>query len=402
MSEQWRVYVLQPRASGREGKNLRLKAQPPAALRDSGVEPRRKTAGTDDPAEAQKAADAWARLLNSSAFSGEDPLVIDVIEKHLAWREAGGQTADSTLVAYRATLRRLRPLLAGTCTSELTRSTIHRVRDELLKGGLAAPTVNQTINCLRKAWRWAAEREWLTAPWPTVERLKTKPTEKRPMTDDEVEAILSWVASYRGGRWLPMFTLLADSGARIGEVLALRGGDVDRKNRAIRLGKTKTGDPRTLRPPAETIALLPEVAANELVFQAARPGCRRGKPLGGRVPLGVLWRALEALEIADAQNVDLHSFRRSWISSAHEEGVPLNVSMRATGHRSTRVHMDYARRATHDMVPAFDAVHARRQRARGAARPWEKTPPNTTPADDLVGAAKSSEFPLRCVVPASC
>jgi integrase len=396
MRSEWVVYVLQPRKSGREGRNLRVKAVPPDDLRRAGVLVRRKSAGTTDEAAAATFARRWAGLLNSAVLVGEDPLAIDVLDKHRAWRESGGETAESTLVAYAQAVRRLRGPLDGVLASGLTRAVVLRARDELARAQKLGPgTINQTVNCLRKAWSWAHEREWVATEFPRVGKLKAPATEKRPMTDTEVDAVLAWIAAYRGGRWLPFFALLADTGARVSELLALRGRDLDRAAGVVRVGRVRKTEEsvRSLRPPPQTLALVPAAAPDALVFPAQRPGCRGELPVTRRVPLGVMWRALEALDLED---VDLHSFRRSWITSAHEAGVPLHVSMRSTGHTSTAVHLSYARRASHDLGVASAAVRSRR-----GHRPWEEhtAPHRPNPGPD--GAPKSSGIPLASPVPVS-
>lgn len=403
MREQWRAYTLKPRKSGKEGKNYRQRADPPASLRALGVKPIRKSAGTTDRAAAEAGTREWERMLNASILDSEKPTALDVLTKHMAWREATNAPVN-TVAAYRAAVRRLGPLSLASSRAP-TRAVVLEAQDALLRAQLAPGTVNQTLNCARKAWRWALDREWVSGEWPRVARLPVPETAKRPYTDAEVEAVLAWVASYRGGYWLPLFALLADTGARVGELLRVRGGDVDREAGIVRLGRAKNGEQRVLRPPAATLALLPDAREGEHVFRAKRLGARRGRPLGGRVFLGVLWRALEALGLPDAGSLDLHSFRRSWITSAHEEGVPLNVSMRATGHRSSKVHLDYARRAAHDVGAAVDAVRERRRRTTGE-RAWEASAAGTTaqtpPGNPSRRRPKSSAFPPQSPTPASC
>lgn len=368
MIETWRVYVVKPRPNGKEGRNFTVKAEPPATLRAAGVIPIRKSTETPDRAEAERFAERMARDLNSGVLRGDDPTVIEVLEKHTDWRAAIESPAD-TVTAYRQALRRLRPLFGETRGDELSRASVLRVQDEL-RATLGPGTVNQTLNCVRHAWGWAQEREWVSVDWPRVRRLPVPETEKRPCTDAEVEAALRWLSTYRGGYWLPVFTVLADSGARIGELLRLRGAQVDRAACVLRLGRTKNGEARAPQLPAATMALVPQAEPGELVFRPKRPGFRSDKPMSRRNTLGVLWRALEAIGVADRENLDQHSFRRSWISASVEERVPLTASMSVTGHRSTKVHLDYARRAQRDMAAAVETVRDRRRRA-GGARPWE-------------------------------
>ncbi|MCW8138224.1 MAG: site-specific integrase [Planctomycetota bacterium] len=401
--EDWRVYVVRPRPGGREGRNYTLCAEPPASLKRAGVKPIRKTAETDDHAEAERRAEKMARDLNSSVLDGEDPTVIEVLAKHTDWRAATGAPAN-TIMAYRSALRRLTPLLGEARGRDLSRALLRRAQDALLKVPLAPGTVNQTLNCAGAAWVWAVERERATVDGPRAKRPHVPETQKRPFTDAEVESVLGWLATYRGGYWLPLFAVLADSGARVGELLRLRGSQVDREACVLRLGRGKNRETRSPRLPRDTMALVPAAEPNHLVFRPKRPGFRGDRPMSARNTLGVLWRALDALKIPDADNLDHHSFRRSWISASVDERVPLTASMAVVGHRSTKVHLDYARRAERDMAVAVDTVRERRRRAAGL-RPWEATAEDTAEHRrrvEALDAPNSSASPPGSPARASC
>lgn len=393
MSEEWRVYVVRPRPSGKEGRNFTLVAQPPDLLRKKGVKPLRKSAGSHLRPEADSGAERWARTLNSSILPDRDPLAVDVLDKHIAWRETATDGSRDTLVAYQQAARRLRPLLGSLRASEVTRPELLKARDAL-RLTLGPGTVQQTLNCLSGAWRWALDREWVGWPLPAIGRLKAPDTEKRPLERHELEAMLGWVAGYQGGYWLPLFTLLADAGSRISETLRLQAQDVDLRAGVIRL-RGKGNRARVVPVPASTLAMLPVRAPGAYVFHARRAGCRKGKPLHRRVPLGIMWRAAEAC-LPDPDRVDLHSFRRTWISDAHEAGVPMLVSMRVTGHTSTAVHVGYARRAVLDQAKATRLVREGR-----GARPWERTAetPQRNPAQ---ADPKSIDFPRESLARESC
>jgi len=396
MRDGWKVYVLKPRASGKEGGNFRLKAVPPPDLAATGVQVIRKTSEHSDRRAAERRAADMERALNSTVIVMGDPLVLDVLEKHRDYRAADEETPESTVWAYTHALRRLGGPLQGLKASQLTRASVLQARDAV-RLEVGPGTTNQTMACLSHAWGWAHDREWVSEPFPRIKRLPQKATKKRPMTDGEVDQVLVWISGYQGGRWLPLFALVADTGARVGELLALRGRDVDRSTGLVRLAKTKRHEARTLAPPAATLAMIPERDPDALIFQAVRPRCRKDSPMKTRVPLAVFWRACESLGLED---VDQHSFRRAWISSSLEAGVPLHVSMRATGHTSAAVHMGYARRATHDLSSAVQKVRARR-----GSRAWEPTAPDTAPhrpnrAVDT--GVKSSAFQPESRVPASC
>ena len=46
-------------------------------------------------------------------------------------------------------------------------------------------------------------------------RLKPQRTKKRPLTEGEAALVLAWIADYQNGLWLPLFTLLYDTGCAL-------------------------------------------------------------------------------------------------------------------------------------------------------------------------------------------
>lgn len=124
---------------------------------------------------------------------------------------------------------------------------------------IAPASINSHLSRLATFWRYAAERDMLAA-LPRVARVKAEHPPRRVPTPEQVTALLAHlerlVAATRHGRERYHYVLhrllalvLLGTGVRSGEALAIRRDQVDLEARAIRLVKTKTGEPRTIRLP---------------------------------------------------------------------------------------------------------------------------------------------------------
>lgn len=62
------------------------------------------------------------------------------------------------------------------------------------------------------------------------------------------------------------------------------------------------------------------------------------------------------------EHLDLHSFRRSWVTTANRAGISTGVAMRVTGHRDIKVYQSYQRNAQgNDLGEAVSIVNKRRK-----------------------------------------
>jgi len=331
-----------------------------------------------------------------------DPAFLSLFDMRIAALEADPEAADNTVRSYEAARKALAATgLAKTPASELTRGVVKRAQAELQRGEdqpRRASTVNLYVSLAQAAWRWAQDMELVEVDWPHVRRLKTKRTEKRPFTDAEVAAILAWLEGYLGGKWLPLFSLLADSSARISAVLNLRGRDVNRAACEVTFRKTKT-EWRSVAIPPETIALLPEAGPQELLF----PGTKPGRPFRPESVRDVLHRAMKAVGIQDPEWLSTHSFRRAWVATSRREGIPAELAMKHTGHEDVKVFHGYQRNAVGDDMHAVAArVHEARRRAAGrnggpvngaqvAGEAREGASPSPTSGEDAHGPGAARE-----------
>lgn len=315
-------------------------------IRGPGVR-RRVSCGTTDRAAAEQIAREDERRMNGrlAPRAGEDPLVVLVYDRHLAFRESDKLTAPNTRRSYRSIRGAIARAFDGVRASEMTAPRVRQGQRALLDViGLEASTANLYLRKLSRAWRWAHDAEHAgVGPWPKVEALPSDPTEKRQYTAPELERVLAEAQRYAGGRYVPLFCLLGENGARISEACALRERDVDRGGGFLRLTATKTRRrqrSRTVAVSPEVLAMLPVRAElDELVFRGIEDAT---KPLAPRTVNCALAKILDRAGLA-GEPLDLHSFRRYVVRKLHTAGVPLKDAMAFVGHDSVATHLGYMR-----------------------------------------------------------
>ena len=175
--------------------------------------------------------------------------------------------------------------------------------------------------------------------------------------------MLGWAETYREGYWLPILSVLANTGARIGQVCGLDGRDVDRKGCRLFVRHALKGrDPRWIAVDPDTMELLGEVGDEEPLFIGSRTKqrCTRDSVRW------VLYKGLEAVGVKDPERLDMHSFRRSFNVATHRAGVPDDVGRRQTG-QTLPVYQAYMVNAEGDDLHAV-VDQAKRWRQSQAAR----------------------------------
>lgn len=321
------------------------------------------------PEDAQAQAQALAASLNAklaAEVSREDPrTVLEVLDRHIEWRQQGhersrGAEGDSalrglagnTVRSFQTARAALADALGGLLVGELDRTAVVRVQ-ERLGARLKHSTANLYVQRLGSAWDWAHERGLVAAPFPRWRRLPTERTAHRDPTPEEAERLLAAAREFQGGRYLPPLLLLAEQGARAGEVLGLRGRDVSRSTGAVTYRITKTREARTVELSREVMALLPEAGPDEPVFRAARG--RGAMPYDSLRGAWVVIRRMAGLE---GEPLVLHSWRAYVIRKLHEANTPLRESMAVVGHKSVQTHMNYlAGRQTPGQRERLRAAH---------------------------------------------
>ena len=177
------------------------------------------------------------------------PTLGEVAELWLAERQAA--LAPATVRVYRDATARLGDL-RGLRLPAVTAARLAARVAELSQGGYSASSINQSLRVVSQVFRWARRRLALDVRDPVpdlgrVERPARRGPRRRVLTAGEVAALLGAA----GERWRPLFWFAAATGARLGEVLALRWRDLDLEAGVCRIERQLTREGRECPPKTE-------------------------------------------------------------------------------------------------------------------------------------------------------
>jgi integrase len=285
--------------------------------------------------------------------------------------------SPATLASYRKNIRlHIAPYLGATPLSRLTGAAVDAWMRQLEtsgradgRGGLSARTVRYVYTILRSALGDAVKHGRLSVD-PTDRSTPPSPSEARPpemqaWTAPELARFLRW-ADAENPDLAMGWRLLAATGMRRGEALALRWRDVDLeagrlavrrsvgvvkdKGAGQRLveGPTKTGQARVVDLDAGTVAALRAYRAvrGGLALDLVRDtalvlsnldGTHRHPERFSRRFAGQLARARTALGEDGLPVIRLHDLRHTHATLLLADGVPVKVVSERLGHASATI-----------------------------------------------------------------
>lgn len=220
---------------------------------------------------------------------------------------------------------------------------------ERIKADLSPGAWRKVRNILRVGFRHAESlgaipaganpaRRVTATPGRKVERYLS-PAERRQLEDAiaKAESLGQRVTGGMRADIARALRILALTGMRLGEVLALRWEHIDWRHGQLRLPTSKTG--------AKSVPLTPQ-ALDFLRTERgdlSRVGYVCATVDGRRITPSNVQRAWRSLrKAAKLPDVRLHDLRHSWASDAVSAGVPLHVVGAVLGHRSPATTARYA------------------------------------------------------------
>ncbi len=197
------------------------------------------------------------------------------------------------------------------------------------KADVSNATINREIACLRHMLGWALRRGYLLRnPLDHWERLQEQEWAGPKPTAEIIEAVFARLDP----RFLPLFTVIRESGARRGEVLNLQHWQIDRRERLITFAR-RTKNSKT------TVAPLTERALAAIDSIPVMPGC----PYVFYNPAtGEPWRDARKPWIAARREAGfpwlrVRDLRPAFGTEAAELGAPMHFIQSALGHGSVAV-----------------------------------------------------------------
>lgn len=266
----------------------------------------------------------------------------------LAWDDAfegwGLPTARTGLLQYRNAKACIDILGEETLCASVTREDYQRVALVLREKANSSDTITRKLQALHRVLHFAVQARWI----------KARPHWKRPTPGQPREFTFSpdleadVVGYFSGVLGLPdladLFTLGIDTGARLGELLALDAQDIDLANRFARVrGKddgrggrsTKNGDVRTV--------ILVDRAMETLRRRLEATG-RTGKLFPGWDASKVARRMVQAREALGHEHnpaFTFHATRHTCGTRMAQDGVELFTMMDQLGHRTPSITRRY-------------------------------------------------------------
>jgi integrase len=202
-------------------------------------------------------------------------------------------------------------------------------------------TLNRYMVAIAAVFTWAIEQRLAPKGWVHpcrgIKRLGEADGRVRFLDVDERARLFAACRASKYPRLYALVLMAMLTGARRGELLALRWRDLDLAKGVASLGKTKNGDRRTL-------VLLPQVIEALRAFLGDPDryvfGSVRSRFQAPAVTDSA-WR--DAVERAQVRNFRFHDLRHCCASYMAQAGQPLNVIAEVLGHRK----LDMTRRYSH-------------------------------------------------------
>jgi integrase len=326
---------------------------------------RRVTLGTHGPLTAEQARIEARRVLSRVRLGG-DPAeerasrrragtISELADRYLKEHVAAHNKASTQAEATRIVNTRIKPKLGRYAVGELSRSSVKQWHQAMSATPYEA---NRALAYLSKMMSLAAT-EWELRPDNPCKGIGRFPERKRErfFSDDELQRIgKALSAATRQGKAIPScidaIRLLALTGCRVGEILALRWRDVDLKAKVLRLPDAKAGA-RTVPLGAPALAVL-DGLKRDSDFVVHGPDTV--KPLSQNT-LRHFWDELRiAAKIPDGRP---HDFRHTTGTYAAQAGANAFMVRDLLGHKTLAMTGRYVERAADPVRSTADMVSKR-------------------------------------------
>ena len=230
------------------------------------------------------------------------------------------------------------PALGRLRATDLTSEHIDGYKRRRLREDAAPATINRELEHVRAALRAAMDDGWLVRI-PKIRLFPEQNTRDGLLEEKQYRALRDVLRERYPYLW-PLLVVGYHTGARLGELLALRWDQVDWERNQIRLHQ-----PQTKGKEARTLPIYGDM--HEALREALRdrneyfPECRWiFNRAGGRiVDFRKAWST--ACRLAGVEGLQFHDLRRSATVMMDRAGIPHDVSRQITGHKTDAMRRRY-------------------------------------------------------------
>lgn len=239
--------------------------------------------------------------------------------------------ASATQLGYGIHLDALTETYGHCALDGLTRKVGYTIRDKL---SAVPSSANQRIRILRLIMNWAVKRDWLkTNPIVEIEPLKTGDGAK-----SWPDTLLDRAAGELSGATLTAFMLALYTGQRLGDVLAMKWGDI--LDGRIQVKQGKTGEELEIPQHPKLRAHLKAIKKSAKGVYIV--GRRDGRPLTTD-GFKTLWH--RAMTNMGVKGYAFHGLRKTAAARLAEAGCTEKQIASITGHKTLAMVQHYTRQA---------------------------------------------------------
>jgi integrase len=226
-----------------------------------------------------------------------------------------------------------------------TRAFVFAHRDALRDSGASAGTVNRAVAAFCSVWRSCFRRGEVPVGPPEGLYLRESGKRTRVVDPGELELLIAHLPPAMGA----MARLLAISGLRVSEALALTVGDL--KGRDLTVRDSKNGDARVVPTPGKEWPTIDYCLPVESMMGQLEHAEVRLFPFT-QSQFNHAWALARDLAGLDAQVVP-HALRHTRCTELVNAGVPLPIVAKIMGHRNIRTTMRYTHPSSEDCAAAL-------------------------------------------------
>jgi integrase len=286
------------------------------------------------------------RTLASVTFAEFEPMLLQSLR---------ARHARTTYCAEVGRVKRVREHFGGTPLKDIGPADIESFLAGLRnEHGFSIAAANRYASLLSVAFKLAVHKGF-AAMNPVKEVARAKEPQ-RPVPFLSSEDVASLLAATRDERFAVLLRILADTGLRRSEALALEWTDIDFARRCVLVRESKNRRPRQVELTDAALHALRSLAAQRTVTSSAErsfvwPEWQR------RGPQGVSSRFKTVARRAGHPTLRLHDLRHGFCSRLAQAGVPLPTIAALAGHTSWLTTQRYASHlpegATRDAIAAL-------------------------------------------------